>query len=332
MDSLWPPQKWHGVLYAQRYNLRLISHLWQGKYPANAKVRPLTWFEKSCMTLIALLDCLLLGNSLRWIVFPNEPNKPEEDNCRRGFTDAYAMLGLGVLTVFVWREWTHPIVLAIAAYHIAEIIIATLMVQFVNVYKPGELVDSSQRGVILLLMGYVAVVFAFALFFKASDGVVKYHCEPIDDLGMLVYFSLMTITTVGYGDLHPATGSAAVWLVSLEVSIGILFVVVLLARFVGLARPDRRVETKRDGQGKNGDGGGDEAERVSAGWQKDEEVSMSDERVLFPARQAGSLHQPTLFRSSAEEFVAEVMVSEDEMRRWPTWMASCPAWRRCCGV
>ena len=53
---------------------------------------------------------------------------------------------------------------------------------------------------------------------------------------------------------------------------------------------------------------------------------MSDERVLFPARQAGSLHQPTLFRSSAEEFVAEVMVSEDEMRRWHTagWLSFDP--------
>jgi DNA-binding transcriptional MerR regulator len=43
---------------------------------------------------------------------------------------------------------------------------------------------------------------------------------------------------------------------------------------------------------------------------------MSDERVLFPARHSGAMMQHTLFPVTVEEFVAEMGVSQDEMRRW----------------
>ncbi len=59
---------------------------------------------------------------------------------------------------------------------------------------------------------------------------------------------------------------------------------------------------------------------------------MSDERVLFPARHAGALHQPTLFPSAMEEFVVEMGVSQDEMKRWCAtgWLAFDPDTIRIC--
>jgi len=50
--------------------------------------------------------------------------------------------------------------------------------------------------------------------------------------GELLYFSFVTLATVGYGDAYPVT-SAARALCVLESIVGVLYVAVLIARFVG---------------------------------------------------------------------------------------------------
>jgi Ion channel len=59
-----------------------------------------------------------------------------------------------------------------------------------------------------------------------------------------LYFSFVTITTVGYGDLTPGTSSGRV-LVTFEALIGQIFLVTLVARLVGMYGVSRR--QARDG-------------------------------------------------------------------------------------
>jgi len=47
------------------------------------------------------------------------------------------------------------------------------------------------------------------------------------------YFSFITLTTVGYGDITPVS-RAARWLASMEAMTGSLYVAVLIARLVSL--------------------------------------------------------------------------------------------------
>jgi hypothetical protein len=54
------------------------------------------------------------------------------------------------------------------------------------------------------------------------------------DLSELIYFSFTTLTTVGYGDLLPASGMARS-LSSLEATLGQVFITVFIARLVGLS-------------------------------------------------------------------------------------------------
>lgn len=56
-----------------------------------------------------------------------------------------------------------------------------------------------------------------------------------------VYFSLITLSTAGYGDILPANMWARM-LAGLEVTIGVLYVAVLVARLVSLYDVQRRVE------------------------------------------------------------------------------------------
>ncbi len=60
----------------------------------------------------------------------------------------------------------------------------------------------------------------------------KGHPE-IDALAFLLYFSVVTVTTLGYGDVAPAAPAARM-LCSLEAVIGQLFVAVFIARLVSL--------------------------------------------------------------------------------------------------
>ncbi len=50
-----------------------------------------------------------------------------------------------------------------------------------------------------------------------------------------LYFSLTTLTTLGYGDIHPATPMAGVWS-ALEAVTGVLYIAVFVARLVSLYR------------------------------------------------------------------------------------------------
>ncbi len=49
----------------------------------------------------------------------------------------------------------------------------------------------------------------------------------------LLYFSLTTITTLGYGDIHPLTPLAQIWS-TMEAATGVIYMAVLMARLVSL--------------------------------------------------------------------------------------------------
>lgn len=58
-------------------------------------------------------------------------------------------------------------------------------------------------------------------------------------VNLLTYFSFMTLTTVGYGDVLPISGSARAAVI-LEAVLGHFYLAVLVARLVGLHIADTR--------------------------------------------------------------------------------------------
>jgi len=78
--------------------------------------------------------------------------------------------------------------------------------------------------------------FLFALVLKQSPGAIVFPEETAlshDHSGTLTYFSFVTLTTLGYGDIRPVTPMART-LCWLEAVIGQIFMTVLVARLVGL--------------------------------------------------------------------------------------------------
>lgn len=83
---------------------------------------------------------------------------------------------------------------------------------------------------VYLLIGFLWTLFYYMIYhFDHSAFVVP---ENWDDI-YLFYFSIVTLTTLGYGDVHPIN-KLAMSLASLEAVVGQMYVAIFVARLVGL--------------------------------------------------------------------------------------------------
>ncbi len=92
---------------------------------------------------------------------------------------------------------------------------------------------SAQRSLILLGINFVESILGFAVLYgffgalqRSGDAVA-----PIDALA-LAYFSLVTSTTVGFGDIIPICGGGRA-LVCLQIMASVVFLSVFVVEFVG---------------------------------------------------------------------------------------------------
>ena len=94
------------------------------------------------------------------------------------------------------------------------------------------------------LCGAVAAYFLIAVAWAVSYRVIEvvapgsfsFPGQNLEALGsQLMYLSLTTITTLGYGDITPVSPFARMWS-TLEASAGVLYIALLVARLISLYR------------------------------------------------------------------------------------------------
>ena len=85
---------------------------------------------------------------------------------------------------------------------------------------------------VYLLLG-VTWALAFALLDTVDPGAFAVGDQPLDGFADYLYASLVTLTTLGYGDVLP-TGRAARALVTSEAVAGVFYTTVVLARLVSV--------------------------------------------------------------------------------------------------
>jgi voltage-gated potassium channel Kch len=86
----------------------------------------------------------------------------------------------------------------------------------------------------MFLHAFVEIVNPGAYLYQGESLSVALKGHPeVDALAFMLYFSVVTLTTLGYGDIAPAIPAARM-LCSLEAVIGQLFVAVFIARMVAL--------------------------------------------------------------------------------------------------
>ncbi|RTY94909.1 potassium channel family protein [Flavobacterium sp. GT3R68] len=116
-----------------------------------------------------------------------------------------------------WVIWIMVYVLLETVLYIPTLIFASDMFSRPRSYK---------RSVLLLFINYLEIIFAFAVLYSCGN----YLNKPFDHWFDAIYFSLITLSSIGYGDFYPVTTFGKV-LASTQALMFLFFVVLFINFF-----------------------------------------------------------------------------------------------------
>ena len=139
--------------------------------------------------------------------------------------DCYVLLKVTFPILILINQWQHySFLIWIMVYVLLETVlyIPTLIFASDLFSKPR----SYKRSMLLLFLNYLEIVFAFAVLYSCGN----YLNKPFNDWFDAVYFSIITSSSIGYGDFYPVTTFGKV-LVSAQALLFLFFVVLFLNFF-----------------------------------------------------------------------------------------------------
>lgn len=145
---------------------------------------------------------------------------------------AFSMLLLGLYSIVV--DDMHPVAIGLGVVFFA--FLAGLVLR--DLLFASDEVDEETLWMAVNVYLLIGLVFAFSYatiaFFDQSSFVGKFMDQPLrGQLYGFIYFSFVTLTTLGYGDLTPNNTFVGT-LTYMEALIGQLYVAIMIARLVGL--------------------------------------------------------------------------------------------------
>jgi voltage-gated potassium channel len=149
-----------------------------------------------------------------------------------------AVLGLGgIAALWTGHALAHPVVetvglLAYAAF--GFVVIGALLDRVLEAHRVDFDVLCTAVSIYLLL-GVVWGISYIAVQDLAPGSFSMDPTSPGHGPAQLLYFSLVTLSTLGYGDITPVGDFARIWS-ALEAISGVLFIAILVARLVSLYR------------------------------------------------------------------------------------------------
>ena len=127
----------------------------------------------------------------------------------------------------------------------AVFLLATVLTLW-DVLAKGQVDAEKLTGALCV---YLLIALLFSYGYWLCDKLLPEAFAPgsagSEDFGRWLYFSLVTLTTLGYGDVQPVHPAART-MASMEAVIGQLYLAVLVARLVGLHISQGSRETGRD--------------------------------------------------------------------------------------
>jgi len=150
------------------------------------------------------------------------------------WAEIYVVSWLGFLVLLLLRPHLIGAVPAIAltSYRLVDAMAFRLSVLFVDRYNPGWRVHSLNRTLLLLLLNYFELAVGFAVLYLVTGSIAfEAQAFAITLPGRAMYFSVVTLSTLGYGDIEPFTDVGRL-LATLEVLAGFMLVVLVIGAFL----------------------------------------------------------------------------------------------------
>jgi hypothetical protein len=226
-------------------DVKLIGKIWSGKFPSEEIKPRLSPFERMFMSVLIGIRIF----SLSRIKELCSEEKEKKKECPSFVAELYTvgwLIALVILLLLVDPfTWSTLWIFIIVGYRIIDAVNYCLCILFVDRYERDWHPQSWNRSLILLFIIYLTLIVAFAVLYLQTQSVGA--CKaPLTDCWKALYFSVVTITTLGYGDYTPLN-SCGEWLVVAETMFGFVLVVVIIGFFLnGLRDIKERSDTKNE--------------------------------------------------------------------------------------
>lgn len=127
----------------------------------------------------------------------------------------------------------YPLLIFFTSFQIVQVVYSCLYYNFFrSAFKVEAKVHNFDRSIVLILFNYFEIAMLYSILFMINESAFNTNNNTLDHWYDALYFSISTITTLGYGDVYP-NGMNSKLLVSSEVLIGTVILVIALARIVG---------------------------------------------------------------------------------------------------
>ncbi len=150
------------------------------------------------------------------------------------FTTGAALSLPYLLTMWVAQQYQHPNLQLLSYFLGICYFFYVFIILLVNLMQQPEVNLETIFGAVsaYLLMGLAwSLIFAFIETTHPGSFSVP-DTIPEEQRYTFIYFSFITLTTLGYGDITPTTAIARAWCI-LEATVGQIYLVVLVAGLVG---------------------------------------------------------------------------------------------------
>lgn len=149
------------------------------------------------------------------------------------FIEGYVVAWVIGLTWLLFRSPACvALVIGLCVYRLLDLISYHMCIFLVDSQPAEWKVHSVRRSFLAALVNFYEIVVAFAIFYLCSGGI-GHPVEGVLSSGVdALYYSLVTMATLGYGEFRPA-GEIGRALVSVQLMFEVIFVAVILPALVG---------------------------------------------------------------------------------------------------
>jgi len=206
------------LAHALKSEYQLIRSIWSGNYP-ETDMYELSLLEKSIMSILVFIRSFSIGN-LKALL----PSK----KVRSQASEIYVLVWFFVLLILLVfpsdANW-FPFVIV---YRLFDSLNYRLCIVFVDRYRTGWGLRSMNRTFMLLLINYLEMIIGFAALYIYTGSIATEEIYKITSSWDALYFSVVTISTLGYGDFYPNCEMGQ-FLIVAQTLMGIVFILLVFS-------------------------------------------------------------------------------------------------------
>jgi hypothetical protein len=213
-----------------RDKIQDLEAIWRDQYPPQ-KPRAHSIIEKIFCT-IAIVLCLASLSNARNLLTRKSHN----------FMDVYVITWAVLLSICLFSgSIPRAVTIGVAIYRIFDIVSYRIFFLLVKSEVRPWTADTLRRSLVIVLVNFFEIVAAFAILYLTTASIAS-SANPqvlIGSVGVAFYYSLITISSVGYGDYVPVNAVGRALAMS-EVTTMLLFLIYLLPALISTFSSDLR--------------------------------------------------------------------------------------------